>query len=43
VAGYMKALEQVDLDGFFALGLDRLINLLLMTGFCLGLLGFSAE
>jgi adenine/guanine/hypoxanthine permease len=39
----MKRFVRGDLDGFFALGLDSLINLLLMTGFCLGLLGFSAE
>jgi AGZA family xanthine/uracil permease-like MFS transporter len=28
-----------DYDGLFALGLDNLVMLLLMTGFCLGLLG----
>jgi AGZA family xanthine/uracil permease-like MFS transporter len=39
----MKAFVKGDLDGFFALGLDSLINLLLMTGFCMGLLGFSAD
>ncbi len=39
----MKAFVKGDLDGFFALGLDSLVNLLLMTGFCLGLLGFSPE
>jgi AGZA family xanthine/uracil permease-like MFS transporter len=37
----MKAFVKGDLDGFFALGLDSLINLLLMTGFCVGLMGFS--
>lgn len=30
-----------DLDGFFALALDNLINLLLIAGFCLGVLKFS--
>jgi AGZA family xanthine/uracil permease-like MFS transporter len=30
-----------DLDGFFALALDNLVNLLLISSFCLGLLGFS--
>jgi len=39
----MKAFVKGDLDGFFALGLDSLVNLLLMTGFCLGLLGFAPE
>jgi AGZA family xanthine/uracil permease-like MFS transporter len=37
----MKPFVKGDLDGFFALGLDSLINLLLMTGFCVGLMGFS--
>ena len=37
----MKPFVKGDIDGFFALGLDSLINLLLMTGFCLGLMGFS--
>ncbi len=32
-----------DLDGFFALALDNLVNLLLISSFCLGLLGFSRE
>jgi AGZA family xanthine/uracil permease-like MFS transporter len=39
----MKPFVKGDIDGFFALGLDSLINLLLMSGFCLGLMGFSAE
>ena len=39
----MKPFVKGDLDGFFALGLDSLINLLLMTGFCVGLMGFSSE
>ncbi len=39
----MKPFVKGDLDGFFALGLDSLVNLLLMTGFCLGLLEFSPE
>jgi AGZA family xanthine/uracil permease-like MFS transporter len=32
-----------DLDGFFALALDNLVNLLLISSFCLGLLGFTPE
>lgn len=39
----MKPFVRGDLDGFFALGLDSLINLLLMSGFCLGLMDFSPE
>jgi adenine/guanine/hypoxanthine permease len=39
----MKAFVKGDLDGFFALGLDCVINLLLMTGFCVGLMGFSPQ
>ena len=39
----MKPFVRGDLDGFFALGLDSLINLLLMSGFCLGLMGFSPD
>ena len=39
----MKAFVKGDIDGFFALGLDSLVNLLLMTGFCLGLMQFSPE
>ncbi|MBC8010515.1 MAG: NCS2 family permease [Burkholderiales bacterium] len=39
----MKAFVKGDIDGFFALGLDSLINLLLMSGFCLGLMDFSSE
>ena len=34
-------LTRGDLDGFFALALDNLVNLLLIGGFCLGLLGFT--
>lgn len=39
----MKAFVKGDLDGFFALGPDSLINLLLMSGFCLGLMQFPPE
>jgi len=39
----MKPFVKGDLDGFFALGLDSLVCLLLMMGMCLGLLGFSPE
>lgn len=39
----MKAFVKGDLDGFFALALDNLINLLLIAGFCLGVLKFSPE
>jgi adenine/guanine/hypoxanthine permease len=39
----MKPFVKGDLDGFFALGLNNLIDLLLMTGFCVGLMGFSSE
>lgn len=37
----MKLFVKGDLDGFCALALDNLINLLLISGFCLGLLKFS--
>lgn len=37
----MKAFVKGDLDGFFALALDNLINLLLISSFCLGVLKFS--
>lgn len=39
----MKRFVKGDIDGFFALGLDSLIVLLLMTGFCVGMMGFSNE
>lgn len=39
----MKAFVKGDLDGFFALALDNLINLLLISSFCLGVLKFSPE
>jgi AGZA family xanthine/uracil permease-like MFS transporter len=39
----MKPFVRGDLDGFFALGLDSLIVLLLMSGFCLGLMDFSPD
>lgn len=39
----MKAFVRGDLDGFFALALDNLINLLLIAGFCLGVLKFSPD
>lgn len=37
----MKAFVKSDLDGFFALGLDNLINILLISSFCIGMLGFD--
>ncbi len=37
----MKLFVKGDLDGFFALALDNLINLLLISSFCLGMLKFS--
>jgi len=39
----MKPFVKGDLDGFFALALDNLINLLLISSFCLGVLQFSTE
>src|SRR5688572_18558060 len=39
----MKPFVKGDLDGFFALGLDNLINLLLISSFCLGVLQFSPD
>jgi len=39
----MKLFVKGDLDGFFALALDNIINLLLIAGFCLGLLQFTPE
>ena len=32
-----------DLDGFFGLALDNLVQLLLIVGLCQGVLGFDAE
>ena len=32
-----------DIDGLFGLGLDNLVNLILMSSLCLGFLGFSNE
>ena len=39
--GRRFSLTRGDWDGFFALALDNLVNLLLISGFCLGLLGFT--
>lgn len=39
----MKPFVKGDLDGFFALALDNLINLLLISSFCLGVLQFSPD
>lgn len=39
----MKAFVKGDLDGFFALGLDSLVNLLLITSLCLGLMQMSPD
>ena len=39
----MKLFVKGDVDGVFALGLDNLLMLILMSGLCLGLLQFSPE
>ena len=39
----MKAVVKGDWDGLFALGLDNLLMLLLMSSLCLGVLGFSPD
>jgi adenine/guanine/hypoxanthine permease len=39
----MKPVEKGDWDGLFALGLDNLLMLLLMSSLCLGVLDFSPE
>lgn len=39
----MKPFVKGDWDGFFALGLDNLLMLLLMSSLCLGVLGFSPD
>jgi len=39
----MKAIVKGDIDGFFALALDNLICILLISSFCLGMLGFDPE
>ncbi|MFP4281068.1 MAG: NCS2 family permease [Opitutales bacterium] len=39
----MKPLVKGDWDGLFALGLDNLLMLLLMSSLCLGVLGFSPD
>ncbi|MGB0370695.1 MAG: NCS2 family permease [Opitutales bacterium] len=39
----MKRFVRGDIDGFFALGLDNLLMLILMSGLCLGVLSFSPD
>ncbi|MCB1120403.1 MAG: NCS2 family permease [Verrucomicrobiae bacterium] len=39
----MKLFVKGDIDGFFALGLDNLLMLMLMSSLCQGFLGFSSE
>lgn len=39
----MKLFVKGDIDGFFALGLDNMLMLILMSGLCQGFLGFSGE
>jgi adenine/guanine/hypoxanthine permease len=39
----VKLFVKGDLDGFFALGLDNLLMLMLMSSLCQGFLGFSSE
>ena len=39
----MKRFVRGDLDGFFALGLDNIVMLILMSNLCQGFLGFSPD
>lgn len=39
----MKLFVKGDIDGFFALGLDNMLMLMLMSNLCLGVLGFSPD
>lgn len=39
----MKLFVKGDIDGFFALGLDNMLMLILMSSLCQGFLGFSSE
>ncbi|MBC2607489.1 NCS2 family permease [Pelagicoccus albus] len=39
----MKRFVKGDVDGFFALGLDNMLMLILMSNLCQGFLGFSAD
>lgn len=39
----MKLFVKGDIDGFFALGLDNMLMLMLMSSLCQGFLGFSSE
>jgi AGZA family xanthine/uracil permease-like MFS transporter len=39
----VKRFVRGDLDGFFALGLDNMVMLILMSNLCQGFLGFSSE
>ena len=39
----MKLFVKGDVDGFFALGLDNMLMLILMSSLCQGFLGFSSE
>ena len=42
-SGGVKRFVRGDLDGFFALGLDNMVMLILMSNLCQGFLGFSSE
>ena len=39
----MRWLVRGDIDGFFGLALDNLVQLLVLSSLCLGVLGFPAE
>ena len=39
----MRWFVRGDIDGFFGLALDNLVQLLVLTALCLGVLGFPAE
>ena len=39
----MKPFVKGDIDGFFAIAIDNLVQLLLLLGLLNGVLGFSAE
>ena len=39
----MRWFERGDIDGFFGLALDNFVQLLLINGLCLGLLGFPSD
>ena len=43
LSGTVKRFVRGDLDGFFALGLDNILMLILMSNLCQGFLGFSPD